>query len=239
MRWRSRLQRFGAPPPRSCLASRRKQRAPFSVRMRCCPACRSIRCADACCTGSGSCFVCAQSMPKRWPWRSKPSPSRPQRTIRPCAGGMHRARPGGPAAGTLARRPRMDRARARSRGAGGLRAGRDLRVRSAGDAAGAARHPAPSLRPGRAGARAPAARAHARAPAATADGADGRDLVRRAVRGAARQPAASCSACGGDEGARRQVRIREWPVWEPLVSGVGGQPHGTAAGGLPQHSRGV
>ena len=35
-----------------------------------------------CCTGSGSCFVCAPSMPRRWPWRNEPRRSRPRRTIR-------------------------------------------------------------------------------------------------------------------------------------------------------------
>ena len=163
MRWRSRSPRFAgtAAIAAAWRHAGSKERLPACV----CAAARlarSIRCADACCTGSGSCFVCAQSMPRRWPWRSKPSPSRPRRTIPSLAlaacivhgqvdqlqGRWHAAREW------------TERGLAR-RGAGGLRAGRDLRVRSAGDAAGAARHPAPALRPGRAGARASAARARA------------------------------------------------------------------------------
>ena len=53
-----------------------KRRARSSERTRCSPTSPSIRCADACCTASASCFACAPSMPRRWRWRNEPKRSR-------------------------------------------------------------------------------------------------------------------------------------------------------------------
>ena len=157
--------------PRAWRGSRSEERVPASVlaaRRRL----RSIRCADGCCTGSGSCFVCARTMPRRSRWRNEPRRSRRRRTIRclcspraPCmerwiSFRVDRARPG----------TWLERGLA-ARRAAGRGSGRNLRGRSAGHAARVARHPPSSSGPRRAGARAAAAGARPRSPAGMADGA--------------------------------------------------------------------
>ena len=62
---KSRSERFTALPLPECLARAAKQRARSSERTRCSTKLRSIRCAGACCTDSGSCFACAPNMPRR------------------------------------------------------------------------------------------------------------------------------------------------------------------------------
>ncbi len=119
----------------------------------------------------------------------------------------------------------MDRARSRCRGAARLRAGRKLRGRSAGHAARAARHPAPSPRLGRAGRARACEQAHARArqlaqPMARLVG----HLVRRAVRGAARQRRACRRSCRRDARARRRVRARARSEWRAGGFAVGRTP---------------
>ncbi len=88
-------------------------------------------------------------------------------------------------------------------------------------------------------ARAPGRVTRSRTRRRPADGAPDRHLVRRAVRAAAWQRRACRGSCRRDAGARRGVRTGARSNGEPVVSRLGGRPHGRTARGLSPDSRGV